>query len=155
MRTLVDTALATSDATLTPWRVVTIWAPGLDGAWGETRNTYGDDDVGLEGGGDPTPHEQLLGVANSCVILGLRVRCALEGLPLRTVEVTTTGESALRGLVYLPTLTAGFRSLETQVLARGDGPRAHLDEIAREVLATSPVLACLRQAVGVSTRVGV
>lgn len=153
MRTLMDTALATSDATLTPWRVVTVWTPGLDGGRGETRISYGDDADGPEGGGDPTPQEQLLEVANNCVVLGLRVRCALEGLQVRAVEVTTTGESGLRGLVYLPSLTAGFQSLETQVAVRGDGPRANLDEIAREVLATSPVLACLRQAVGVSARV--
>jgi hypothetical protein len=141
MAALAEAALATDESTLATWEVVTTWRPGHPGTCGYTRSDYGDAD---EPAG-PTPLEQLLSVVNTCVILGLRVRCALEGLQLDGVEVTASAQSGLRGLVHLPTAAPGLRSLAVRVALESDGARERLDQIVEEVLATSPVLASLRQ----------
>lgn len=152
MKVLLDAALAAPDGARATWRVVTTWEPGPQGAWGHTHTCYDVDEMG-EDHGDPTPQEQLLGVANACVILGLRIRAAREGFRLDAIEVTARADSALRELVGLPTGSPGFSVLDIQVATRGEGCPARREELAREVLAASPILACLRRPVDVVSSV--
>jgi len=147
---LIGAALAAPDGARANWRVVTTWEPGPEGAWGHSHSRH-DVDGRDEDDGDRTPQEQLLGVANTCVIVGLRVRAAREGLRLDAIEVTASADSDLRELVGLPTSTPGFRALDIRVATRGDGSAERREALVREVLAASPILACLRQPVDVSS----
>lgn len=146
VRALRDTAFAASATATTRWKVTTRWAQGCDD---QTHRFSGDE----EGEGDPTPQEQLLGVVNACLLLGLRIRCALDRLQLDMIEVTTTGETDLRSLVGLPTPDPGLRNISVGIVIEAQAGEGRLRRLAREALEASPVLSTLRRTVDLSSEI--
>lgn len=146
IRALRDTAFAAPATATTSWQVSTRWAPGCD----DQTHRFGGDEAG---DGDPTPQEQILGVVNACLLLGLRVRCALDRLQLDTIEVTTTGETDLRSLVGLPTPDPGLRNITVEIVIEAQAGEGRLRRLAREALEASPVLCTLRRTVDLSSEI--
>lgn len=146
IRALRDTACAAPGVATTSWQVSTRWALGCD----DQAHRFG---RGEAGEGDPTPQEQLLGVVNTCLLLGLRTRCALDRLQLDMIEVTTTGEMDLRGVVGLPTPEPGVRGIAVNIVIEAQAGEGRLRRLAREALEASPVLSTLRGAVSLSSEI--
>jgi uncharacterized OsmC-like protein len=85
------------------------------------------------------PQEYLLTALNACMIVGFTALCALQGIALQKLEITTEGEIDLRGFFGLdPTITPGYRELYTRVVVKGDGAEDQFRQIHERVLATSP-----------------
>lgn len=146
IRALRDTAFAAPATATTSWQVSTRWAKGCD----DQTHRFSGEGAGDE---DPTPQEELLGVVNACLLLGLRIRCALDRLQLDTIEVTTTGETDLRSLVGLPTPDPGLRNIKVDIVIEAKAGEGRLRRLAREALEASPVLSTLRRTVDLSSEI--
>jgi len=93
------------------------------------------------GGGNAyaNPQEYLLAAMNACMIVGYAALCALQGITLEKLEITTEGDIDLRGFFGLDkTVAAGYRELKSQVVIKGDGSEEQFQKIHQMVLATSP-----------------
>jgi uncharacterized OsmC-like protein len=137
---------------MTHWKVVSAWQGGMrsraqvDGfAIGGTnvpRRFSIDIDQPMElGGGNSyaNPQEYLLAALNACMMVGYTALCALQGITLEKLEITTEGDIDLRGFFGLdPSVAAGYRELKSQVMIKGDGTKEQFQKIHQMVLATSP-----------------
>jgi len=93
------------------------------------------------GGGNAhaNPQEYLLAAMNACMIVGYTALCALQGISLQKLEITTEGDIDLRGFFGLdPAVPAGYRELKSRVVIKGDGTEEQFQKIHQMVLATSP-----------------
>ena len=137
---------------MTHWRVASAWQGGtrsraqVDGfAIGGVdvpRRFSIDIEEPLElGGGNAfaNPQEYLLAAVNACMIVGYTALCALQGITLEKLEITTEGDIDLRGFFGLdPQVAAGYRELRCRVVIKGDGTEEQFRQIHELVLATSP-----------------
>ena len=136
----------------THWRVASEWQGGTHsraqvdgfaiGGVEVSRRFSIDIDEPLElGGGNAfaNPQEYLLAALNACMIVGYTALCALQGITLQKLEITTEGEIDLRGFFGLdPSVAAGYRELRSRVVIKGDGTEEQFQKIHQMVLATSP-----------------
>jgi len=93
------------------------------------------------GGGNAyaNPQEYLLAALNACMIVGYTALCALQGITLQKLEITTEGDIDLRGFFGLdPAVAAGYRELQARIVVKGDGSEEQFRKIHEMVLATSP-----------------
>jgi uncharacterized OsmC-like protein len=137
---------------MTHWRVASAWQGGLHsraqvdgfaiGGVEVSRRFSLDIDEPFElGGGNAhaNPQEYLLAALNACMIVGYAALCALQGITLEKLEITTEGDIDLRGFFGLhPAVAAGYRELRSQVVIKGDGTEEQFQKIHQMVLATSP-----------------
>ena len=137
---------------MTHWRVSSGWQGGTHsraqvdgfaiGGVDVSRRFSIDIDEPLElGGGNAfaNPQEYLLAALNACMIVGYTALCALQGITLQKLEITTEGDIDLRGFFGLdPAVPAGYRELKSQVVIKGDGSEEQFQKIHQMVLATSP-----------------
>jgi uncharacterized OsmC-like protein len=137
---------------MTHWRVASTWQGGTHsraqvdgfaiGGADVPRRFSIDIDEPVELGGTnnfPNPQEHLLAALNACMMVGYTALCALQGIALRKLEITTEGGIDLRGFFGLdPAVAAGYCELRTQVVIAGDGTAAQFRKIHELVLATSP-----------------
>jgi hypothetical protein len=66
-------------------------------------------------------------------------QCAIRGITLNQLEVETDGKIDLRGFLGIdPTVPPGYESLSSTVRIKGDGTEAQFAEIHEAVMATSP-----------------
>lgn len=85
------------------------------------------------------PQEHLLAALNACMIVGYAALCALEGITLEDLRITTTGDIDLRGFLGIdPTVKPGYDELAYTVHIKGNGTAEQFAEIHRRVMATSP-----------------
>jgi uncharacterized OsmC-like protein len=162
---LIDNVDSDPASGMTHWRVASTWQGGthsraqIDGfAIGGTdvpRRFAIDIDEPLElGGGNAfaNPQEYLLAALNACMIVGYTALCALQGITLQKLEITTEGDIDLRGFFGLdPNVAAGYRELRSTVVVKGDGTDEQLRKIHDMVLATSPNFYNITQAVQVAS----
>jgi len=149
---LIDEVDSDAAKGMTHWRVASSWQGGthsraqVDGfAMGGVnvpRRFAIDIDEPFElGGGNAyaNPQEYLLAAMNACMIVGYAALCALQGITLEKLEITTEGDIDLRGFFGLDkTVAAGYRELKSQVVIKGDGSEEQFQKIHQMVLATSP-----------------
>ena len=148
---------------VTHWRVASAWQGGTHsraqvdgfaiGGANVSRRFSIDIDEPLELGGDnafANPQEYLLAALNACMIVGYTALCALQGIALQKLEITTEGDIDLRGFFGLdPTVAAGYRELRSRVVIKGDGTEEQFRKIHEMVMATSPNFYNLTRAVAV------
>lgn len=149
---LIESVEAEPAAGLTHWRVASTWQGGthsraqvegfaIGGAEVPRRFSI-DIDEPLELGGTnnfANPQEHLIAALNACMMVGYTALCALQGIALHKLEITTEGDIDLRGFFGLdPAVAAGYRELRTQVVIAGDGTDQQFQKIHELVLATSP-----------------
>jgi len=134
VRALIDSVETDPGKGMTHWRVASAWQHGAHsraqvesfamGGANVPRRFSVDIDEPLElGGGNAyaNPQEYLLAALNACVIVGFTALCALQGIALQKLEITTEGEIDLRGFFGLdPTIAPGYRELHTRVVIKGD-----------------------------------
>ena len=137
---------------MTHWRVASAWQGGTHsraqvdgfaiGGVDVSRRFAIDIDEPFEiGGGNAfaNPQEYLLAALNACMIVGYTALCALQGITLQKLEITTEGDIDLRGFFGIePNVAAGYRELHSTVVIKGDGTDEQFRKIHNMVLATSP-----------------
>jgi len=137
---------------MTHWRVASAWQGGTHsraqvdgfaiGGANVPRRFVIDMDEPFEIGGAnayANPQEYLLAAMNACMIVGYTALCALQGIALEKLEITTEGDIDLRGFFGLdPAVPAGYRELQSRVVIQGDGTEEQFQKIHQMVLATSP-----------------
>ena len=137
---------------MTHWRVASTWQGGTHsraqidgfaiGGANVPRRFSIDIDEPLElGGGNAyaNPQEYLLAALNACMMVGYTALCALQGIILQKLEITTEGDIDLRGFFGLdPAVAAGYGELQSRVVVKGDGTEEQFRKIHEMVLATSP-----------------
>jgi len=131
MHTLIDEVDGDSAKGMTHWRVASSWQGG-------THSRAQVD--GFVMGGANVPRRFAIDMAmNACMIVGYTALCALQGIALEKLEITTEGDIDLRGLFGLdPAVPAGYRELQSRVVIQGDGSEEQFQKIHQMVLATSP-----------------
>ena len=152
VHTLIDDVDGDPAKGMTHWRVANAWQRGTHsraqvdgfaiGGANVARRFVIDMDEPLEiGGGNAyaNPQEYLLAALNACMIVGYTALCALQGIALEKLEITTEGNIDLRGFFGLdPAVPAGYRELQSRVVISADGSEEQLRKIHQMVLATSP-----------------
>ena len=89
--------------------------------------------------GFANPQEHLIAALNACMTVGYVAQCAMRGITLKHLEIETEGEIDLRGFLGIdPTVPPGYKSLSYTVRLRGDGTQKQFAEIHAAVMATSP-----------------
>ncbi|TAH34691.1 MAG: OsmC family peroxiredoxin [Planctomycetota bacterium] len=87
----------------------------------------------------PNPQELLMAALNACMLVGYVAGCAMQGIELQRVEITTEGELDLRGFFGLdPQVKPGYERLRYTVRIQGDGTPEQFRQVHAMVLATSP-----------------
>jgi uncharacterized OsmC-like protein len=149
---LIDSVDSDPAKGMTHWRVASKWQGGtysraqVDGfaigGVGVSRHFAIDIDEPFELGGSnafANPQEYLLAALNACMIVGYTALCALQGITLEKLEITTEGDIDLRGFFGLdPSIAAGYRELRSTVVIKGDGTEEQFRTIHDMVQATSP-----------------
>ena len=146
----------------TSWRVTTAWQGqarsrsevegfSIGGQHVPRRFTI-DIDEPLELGGSnrfANPQEHLIAALNACMTVGYAVQCAVRGITLQSLEIETEGDIDLRGFLGLdPEIANGYESLRYIVRIKGSGTREAFEQVHDAVLATSPNVFNLANAVG-------
>jgi len=161
---LIDSVDSDPAKGMTHWRVASTRQGGtysraqVDGfaigGVGVSRHFAIDIDKPFElGGGNAyaNPQEYLLAALNACMIVGYTALCALQGITLEKLEITTEGDIDLRGFFGLdPSIAAGYRELRNTVVIKGDGTEEQFRKIHDMVLATSPNFYNITRAVRVA-----
>jgi uncharacterized OsmC-like protein len=152
VHTLIDEVDSDPMKGMTHWRVASAWQGGthsraqvdgfaMGGANVPRRFAIDIDEPFELGGGNAyaNPQEYLLAAMNACMIVGYAALCALQGITLEKLEITTEGDIDLRGFFGLDqSVAAGYRELKSQVVIKGDGSEEQFQKIHQMVLATSP-----------------
>jgi uncharacterized OsmC-like protein len=163
VHTLIENVEANPGQGMTHWQVASTWQGGTHsrarvdsfaiGGTSVPRRFSIDIDEPLElGGGNAyaNPQEYLLAALNACMMVGYTALCALQGITLQKLEITSEGDIDLRGFFGLdPSVTPGYRELRTRVVIKGDGTEEQLQKIHELVLATSPNFYNITRAVAV------
>jgi uncharacterized OsmC-like protein len=163
VHTLIESVEVNPPQGMTHWKVANTWQGGMHsrarvdsfaiGGNSVPRSFSIDIDEPLElGGGNAyaNPQEYLLAGLNACMMVGYSALCALQGITLQKLEITTEGDIDLRGFFGLdPSIAPGYRELRTRVVIKGDGSEDQLRKIHELVLATSPNFYNITRAVAV------
>jgi uncharacterized OsmC-like protein len=163
VHTLIESVEVNPPQGVTHWKVANTWQGGMHsrarvdsfaiGGNSVLRSFSIDIDEPLElGGGNAyaNPQEYLLAGLNACMMVGYSALCALQGITLQKLEITTEGDIDLRGFFGLdPSIAPGYRELRTRVVIKGDGSEDQLRKIHELVLATSPNFYNVTRAVAV------
>jgi uncharacterized OsmC-like protein len=164
VHTLIDDVDGDPAKGMTHWRVASSWQGGthsraqvdgfaIGGANVPRRFAIDMDEPFEIGGGNAyaNPQEYLLAAMNACMIVGYTALCALQGIALEKLEITTEGDIDLRGFFGLdPAVPAGYRELHSRVVISADGSEEQLRKIHEMVLATSPNFHNITRAVRVA-----
>ena len=151
---------------MTHWEVTSHWRGGARSDTRATSYTIGGRrvpkdftiriDEPLELGGTnqfANPQEYLLAALNACMIVTYTAYCALEGIELEELRISTEGEIDLRGLFGLDaTVKPGYEQLRYTVHIKGSGSPEQFEKIHRTVMATSPNYFNVAQAVPLRAR---
>jgi uncharacterized OsmC-like protein len=166
LRALIDSVRRRPARALTRWRVSNSWRSRLRSSGqvdvfsvgGRTQRRPFEIEVDQPselGGTDnfANPQEYLLAALNACLTFRFATLCALEGLEIHRLEVTTEGDIDLRGLLGVdPAVAPGYAGLETTVRVKGPAPQEAFQKVFEAMLATSPTLHTITQPIAVSPR---
>lgn len=94
------------------------------------------------GGNDtaPNPLELLLAAVNACLIVGYALEAALRGITIESLEIESTGEFDLRGLLGVcEDVRPGYESINYVVRIKGSATEAQFKEMHHTAQSRSPV----------------
>jgi uncharacterized OsmC-like protein len=98
------------------------------------------------------PQEHLIAALNACITVGYVAQCAVRGITLQCLEIETEGDIDLRGFLGIdPKVANGYESLRYTVRIKGDGTQQQFAEIHDAVMATSPNVYNLANAVALKS----
>jgi uncharacterized OsmC-like protein len=149
----------------TSWRVATTWQGqtrsraevegfSIGGQDVPRRFTIDIDEPRELGGSNQfaNPQEHLIAALNACMTVGYVAQCAVRGITLESLEIETQGEIDLRGFLGIePGVPNGYESLRYTVHIKGNGTEQQFAEIHDAVIATSPNVYNLANAVALKS----
>lgn len=149
---LIDEVTRDASKAVTRWRVASSWqgqtrtraeVQGFSiGAQQVPRRFTIEIDEPCELGGSnrfANPQEHLIAALNACMTVGYVAQCAVRGITLQSLEIETEGDIDLRGFLGLdPQIANGYESLRCTVRIKGNGTREQFAEVHHAVMATSP-----------------
>ncbi|APA88244.1 OsmC family protein [Paraburkholderia sprentiae WSM5005] len=162
---LIESVRRDASKATTGWRIATTWqgqtrtraeVDGFSiGGQNVSRRFTIDIDEPCELGGSnqfANPQEHLIAALNACIAVGYAAQCAVRGITLQSLHVETEGEIDLRGFLGLDSKVAnGYESLRFTVRIKGSGTRQQFAEIHDAVMATSPNVYNLANAVALKS----
>ena len=87
----------------------------------------------------PNPQELLMAAVNACMTVGYVAGASLHGITLDRLEIETTGQLDLRGVLGLDDSVApGYEAIDYSARIAGNGTPEQFEEIHRTVMQTSP-----------------
>jgi uncharacterized OsmC-like protein len=136
----------------TTWHVATTWQGqtrsraevtgfGIGGQDVPRRFTIDIDEPSELGGSNrfANPQEHLIAALNACMTVGYVAQCAVHGIALESLKIETDGEIDLRGFLGIdPKVANGYESLRSTVHIKGNATKEQFAEIHAAVMATSP-----------------
>lgn len=88
----------------------------------------------------PNPLELLLAAVNACLIVGYALEAALRDITIEALEVESTGEFDLRGLLGVcEDVRPGYESIHYVVRIKGNATEEQLKEMHHTAQSRSPV----------------
>ena len=152
VQALIAAVSAQPSAGMTRWRVANTWqggtksraqVEGFEIGGKQVRRPFSFDfDEPKEIGGTNTvanPQEYLLGALNACMTVGFVALCALHGIQIEELEITTEGDIDLRGFLGLDrSVSPGYDLLETTIRVKGSATPEEFERIHQMMLDTSP-----------------
>ena len=100
------------------------------------------------------PQEHLIAALNACIAVGYVAQCAVRGITLQSLEIETEGDIDLRGFLGIdPDVANGYESLRYTVRVKGSGTKQQFAEIHDAVMATSPNVYNLANAVALKSTI--
>ncbi|OUL77795.1 OsmC family protein [Paraburkholderia hospita] len=158
---MVESVKADASKAETSWRVATTWqgqtrtraeVEGFSiGGQDVLRRFTIDIDEPCELGGtnqSANPQEHLIAALNACIVVGYVAQCAVRGITLESLRIETEGEIDLRGFLGLdPQVANGYENLRYTVHIKGNGTEQQFVEVHDAVMATSPNVYNLANAV--------
>jgi uncharacterized OsmC-like protein len=158
---LIEGVKEDSSKATTNWRVATSWqgqtrtraeVEGFSiGGQNVSRRFTIDIDEPCELGGSnqfANPQEHLIAALNACIAVGYVAQCAVRGIALESLQIETEGEIDLRGFLGIdPNVANGYESLRYTVRIKGSGTSQQFAEVHDAVMATSPNVYNLANAV--------
>ncbi|MEM5311986.1 OsmC family protein [Paraburkholderia sp. JHI869] len=165
LRALIEDVRRDASKAATRWRVATAWLGqahsraavegfSMGGQQVPRRFTIDIDEPCELGGSNrfANPQEHLIAALNACMTVGYVAQCALRGLTLQSLEIETEGDIDLRGFLGLdPQIANGYECLRYTVRIRGSGTREQFAQVHDAVMATSPNVYNLANAVGLKS----
>jgi uncharacterized OsmC-like protein len=139
----------------TVWRADVRWEQGFRShATVREFAPIASDEPGGLGGTDsaPNPVEQVAAALGNCLAVGYVAALTGRGIAIRELDVAVSGQLDLRPFLGLAPGHAGFSKLDVDVRIDSDADEATLQEVHREVVATSPVGHTLTNPVEVDVR---
>jgi uncharacterized OsmC-like protein len=158
---LIESVKGDASKAMTSWRVATAWQGqtrsraevtgfAIGGQDVPRRFTFDIDEPYELGGTNrfANPQEHLIAALNACMTVGYVAQCAVRGITLESLEIETKGEIDLRGFLGIePQVANGYESLRYTVKIKGNGTEQQFAEIHDAVMATSPNVYNLANAV--------
>jgi uncharacterized OsmC-like protein len=87
----------------------------------------------------PNPQDLLLAALNACMTVGFVAGATKRGIRLDALTIESALDFDLRGAFGLdPQVPAGAQTIRYTVRVRSSGTRAEMEEILKDVMATSP-----------------
>ncbi|PRY03407.1 OsmC family protein [Paraburkholderia sp. BL25I1N1] len=158
---LIEGVKGDASKAATSWRVATTWQGqtrtraevegfAIGGQEVSRRFTIDIDEPCELGGSNQfaNPQEHLIAALNACIAVGYVAQCAVRGITLQSLEIETEGDIDLRGFLGIdPDVANGYESLRYTVRIKGSGTKQQFAEIHDAVMATSPNVYNLANAV--------
>jgi uncharacterized OsmC-like protein len=166
VQALIAEVSANPSAGITHWRVANTWqggtksraqVEGFEIGGKQIRRPFSFDfDEPKEIGGTNTfanPQEYLLGALNACMTVGFVALCALHGIQIEALEITTEGDIDLRGFFGLDSsVSPGYDRLDTTIRVKGSASPEEFERIHKMMQATSPNLHNISRPIQVTPR---
>jgi uncharacterized OsmC-like protein len=152
---LVNAVDSDPQAGHTVWRADVRWEQGFrsSATVREFAPIASDEPSGL-GGTDtaPNPVEQVAAALGNCLAVGYVAALTGRGIAVRELDIAVSGDLDLRPFLGLAPGHAGYSKLGVDVRIDSDADEATLQEVHRQVVATSPVGHTLSNPVEVDVR---
>jgi uncharacterized OsmC-like protein len=162
---LIEGVKGDASKAATSWRVATTWQGqtrtraevegfAIGGQEVSRRFTIDIDEPCELGGSNQfaNPQEHLIAALNACIAVGYVAQCAVRGITLQSLEIETEGDIDLRGFLGIdPDVANGYESLRYTVHIKGSGTKQQFAEIHDAVMATSPNVYNLANAVALKS----
>lgn len=144
-----------ADNAQTVWKADVHWERGFRSLASvrEFSPIASDEPAGL-GGTDtaPNPVEQVAAALGNCLAVGYVAALTGRGITIHEVDIAVSGQLDLRPFLGLAGGHAGYSKIDVDVRIDADADASTLEEVHRQVVATSPVGHSLSNPVEVDVR---
>lgn len=139
---LTSACAADADKAATSWKADVTWTGGFrsESRVREFDPVPSDEPPALGGTNQaPNPVEQLLAALGNCLAVGVAANATGRGIAIERLSIAVEGDLDLSTFLGLTDGHAGFETIEARVDIQTDADPAEVEDLIRQVAATSPV----------------